>query len=57
MEGIMPQTEEALSILRTFKTPFVIAANKIDKIPGWQSKEGSFLKELRIAGRICKEKP
>ncbi|MCX8172242.1 MAG: translation initiation factor IF-2 [Archaeoglobaceae archaeon] len=38
-EGIMPQTEEALMILRTFKTPFVVAANKIDKIAGWQSRE------------------
>ncbi|MEM0350569.1 MAG: translation initiation factor IF-2 [Archaeoglobaceae archaeon] len=48
MEGIMPQTEEALSILRTFKTPFVIAVNKIDKIPGWQSKEGSFIKNYAL---------
>ncbi len=39
-EGFKPQTEEALMILRTFKTPFVVAANKIDKIPGWQSSEG-----------------
>jgi translation initiation factor 5B len=38
-EGFKPQTEEAISILKTFKTPFVVAANKIDKIPGWQSKE------------------
>lgn len=36
-EGFKPQTEEALSILKTFKTPFVVAANKIDKLPGWQS--------------------
>ncbi|MFN3384850.1 MAG: translation initiation factor IF-2 [Archaeoglobaceae archaeon] len=53
-EGIMPQTEEALSILRTFKTPFVIAANKIDKIPGWQSKEGSFLKNLPLQDDFAK---
>ncbi|MEM0203924.1 MAG: translation initiation factor IF-2 [Archaeoglobaceae archaeon] len=53
-EGVMPQTEEALSILRTFKTPFVIAANKIDKIPGWQSKEGSFLKNLAMQEEFAK---
>ncbi len=53
-EGIMPQTEEALSILRTFKTPFVIAANKIDKIPGWQSREGSFLKNLPLQDDFAK---
>jgi len=38
-EGFKPQTEEAISILKTFKTPFVVAANKVDKIPGWQSME------------------
>jgi translation initiation factor 5B len=35
-EGFQPQTFEALNILRTNKTPFLIAANKIDKIRGWQ---------------------
>ncbi len=35
-EGIMPQTKEALEILKIFKTPFIIAFNKIDKITGWQ---------------------
>ena len=39
IEGFKPQTEESLSILKTFRTPFVVAANKIDKIPGWQSYE------------------
>jgi len=40
-EGLKPQTEEAITILRTFKTPFIVAANKIDLIPGWQSTEYS----------------
>src|SRR3989338_10758041 len=38
-EGFKPQTLEALEILKQFKTPFVIAANKIDLIGGWQSKD------------------
>ena len=44
-EGFKPQTEEAISILKTFKTPFVVCANKIDKIPGWKSiPDSPFLK-------------
>lgn len=35
-EGFKPQTYEALKILKQYKTPFIIAANKIDKISGWQ---------------------
>ncbi|MFQ6061078.1 MAG: translation initiation factor IF-2, partial [Thermoplasmata archaeon] len=35
-EGFMPQTIESLSILRRFKTPFVVIANKIDRIPAWR---------------------
>ena len=36
-EGFKPQTYEALNILKMYKTPFIVAANKIDKISGWQS--------------------
>jgi len=36
-DGFMPQTYEALNILKTFKTPFVVVANKIDALGGWQS--------------------
>ncbi len=38
-EGIKPQTDEAIKILRDNKTPFVIAANKVDKISGWQAQK------------------
>ncbi len=46
-EGFKPQTYEALNILRSYKTPFLIAANKIDKIPGWRPrKDSSFIASL-----------
>ncbi|MEM2869304.1 MAG: translation initiation factor IF-2 [Thermoplasmata archaeon] len=40
MEGFRPQTIESLSILRKYRTPFVVAANKIDLIPGWRERRG-----------------
>jgi len=36
-EGFKPQTYEALKVLSSYKTPFLLVANKIDKVPGWQS--------------------
>lgn len=40
-EGFKPQTIEALEILKTSKTPFIVAANKFDLIKGFSSKPGS----------------
>ncbi|MFW9954331.1 MAG: translation initiation factor IF-2 [Candidatus Thorarchaeota archaeon] len=42
-EGPLTQTYESLKILRSGKTPFLIAANKMDKIPGWKTKPGMSL--------------
>jgi len=36
MDGPMPITWESVNILRERKVPFIIAANKIDKIPSWK---------------------
>jgi len=42
-EGFKPQTIESINILKQHKTPFILALNKIDKLPGWRTKSGSFL--------------
>jgi translation initiation factor 5B len=39
-QGIQKQTEECIEILKEYKTPFVVAANKIDLITGWKKHEG-----------------
>ena len=36
-EGFKPQTIEAIEILKAAKTPFVIAANKVDILPGFRT--------------------
>lgn len=42
-EGLMPQTVESLNILKKFKTPFIVVANKIDMITMYrQCKNVSF---------------
>jgi len=46
-QGFQPQTLESIEILREYKTPFIIAANKIDLVMGWKSKEGCFIDTVR----------
>ena len=47
-KGFEPQTYEAIDILKEYKTPFVVAANKIDLITGWRSVQTySFLEALK----------
>lgn len=36
IKGFEMQSYEALDILKMFKTPFIVAANKVDLIPGWK---------------------
>ncbi|HIH97449.1 MAG TPA: translation initiation factor IF-2 [Thermoplasmata archaeon] len=45
-EGFKPQTIESLNILKQYKTPFLVAANKIDLIPHWKSLKGAFSRRL-----------
>ena len=45
-EGFKPQTIESMEILKAFKTPFIIAANKIDLISGWRPEQEPILKKI-----------
>ncbi|MFO7711335.1 MAG: translation initiation factor IF-2 [Candidatus Woesearchaeota archaeon] len=45
-EGFKPQTIEALEILKKSKTPFVVAANKIDLISGFTDFKGPLLENI-----------
>ncbi|WP_305554402.1 translation initiation factor IF-2 [Methanobrevibacter sp. V74] len=44
-DGFKPQTYEALNILKMYKTPFIVVANKIDRLFGWETHEGASFKE------------
>ncbi len=44
-EGVREQTKESIEYLKTFRTPFVVAATKIDKIPGWIAQQNKSFTE------------
>ncbi|ELZ11054.1 translation initiation factor IF-2 [Halovivax asiaticus JCM 14624] len=43
-DGFQPQTIEALDILQRSQTPFIVAANKIDTVPGWNPTDDAPIK-------------
>ena len=60
-EGCKPQTIESLRILKNSKTPFVLAANKVDRLHGWSSESNrpmaySLKQQTKDAMAIFEEK-
>jgi len=44
-QGFQPQTIESVKILKQTKTPFILAANKVDLISGWKSQNTTSILE------------
>ncbi|NON62933.1 translation initiation factor IF-2 [Acidianus sp. DSM 29099] len=56
-EGFQKQTEESIDILKEKKVPFLVAANKIDKIPGWKPLENApFITSLKKQSSAVQKK-
>jgi translation initiation factor 5B len=56
LRGFEAQTYECIEILKSRKTPFLAAINKIDRVPGWNSlPDTPFLKTYQQQDRYVKE--
>ena len=56
LRGFEAQTFECIEILKARKTPFIVAVNKIDRVPGWKSQpDTAFLKSYAAQNSYVKE--
>lgn len=56
VNGVQEQTRECIQLLKSRRTPFIVAANKIDLIPGWRPNElASFSKTFELQSRYAQE--
>ena len=56
LRGFEAQTFECIDILKARKTPFIVAVNKVDRVPGWKSEpDAPFLKVYQAQDSFVKE--
>ena len=56
LKGFEAQTFECIEILKARKTPFIVAVNKIDRIPGWTAQRGTpFLQSYASQSSFVRE--
>jgi translation initiation factor 5B len=56
LRGFEAQTFESVEILKARKTPFLVAANKIDRVPGWNSyPDTPFMKTYQLQDPYVRE--
>jgi translation initiation factor 5B len=56
LKGFEAQTFECIEILKARKTPFLVAVNKIDRIPGWKPQQSTpFLKSYAMQDSFVRE--
>jgi translation initiation factor 5B len=56
LKGFEAQTFECLEILKARKTPFIVAVNKIDRVPGWNPQQSTpFLKSYASQSSFVRE--
>ncbi len=56
LKGFEAQTYEIIEMLKSRKTPFLVAVNKIDRIPGWKSYPNSpFLESYKNQGHHVRQ--
>ncbi|MFO7792607.1 MAG: translation initiation factor IF-2 [Candidatus Saliniplasma sp.] len=55
-DGLMPQTKESIEILKRNETPFIIGANKVDRIAGWDSKNKPFIRSFQEQSKSARDR-
>lgn len=56
LRGFEAQTHESVEILKSRKTPFLVAANKTDRVPGWKSNlDKPFLQSYELQDTFVRQ--